>query len=81
MQYARVVGRNHLKFRVRQAAADPVVDAIGFGLGAWLPCLAGATPPRLDLAFVPERNVWNGRAALQLRVRDIKLSEDPDYCP
>jgi single-stranded-DNA-specific exonuclease len=80
MRFPRVVGRNHLKCKVRQAVAGPVVDGIGFGLGAWLPVLDQADPPRVDVAFVAERNVWNDRETLQLRMKDVKLSEDPD-CP
>lgn len=74
MRSARRVGRNHLKFKVRQLASSrQVVDAIGFNLGSYAELLDHPTPPRVDLAFVPERNVWNGREMLQLRVKDLRL--------
>jgi hypothetical protein len=50
-----------------------VVEAIGFNLGSYAELLDRPTPPRVDLAFVPERNAWNGREVLQLRVKDIRL--------
>jgi single-stranded-DNA-specific exonuclease len=72
MRSARRVGRNHLKFRVRQSGSNgQVVEAIGFGLGSFLELFDQPTPPRVDLAFIPERNTWNGRDSLQLRVKDL----------
>jgi single-stranded-DNA-specific exonuclease len=81
MRFPRLVGKNHLKLKVRQSASGTVAEAIGFHCGAWLPVLDQAQPPRVDLAFLPERNVWNGREALQLRVKDVKLSSDPEFYP
>jgi len=77
MRFARRVGRNHLKIKVRQSASGGrVVEAIGFNLGSYAELLDRPTPPRVDLAFVPERNSWNGREMLQLRVKDLRLLED-----
>ena len=77
MRFARRVGRNHLKIKVRPSASGGrVVEAIGFNLGSYVEQLDRPTPPRIDLAFVPERNSWNGRDTLQLRVKDLRLLED-----
>jgi single-stranded-DNA-specific exonuclease len=77
MQTARRVGRNHLKMRVRQSfRSDHVIDAIGFNLGSLVETLSQPSAPRIDLAFLPERNVWNGREMLQLRVKDVRLLEE-----
>ena len=38
-------------------------------------------PPRIDLAFVAERNAWNGREILQLRVKDLRLLEGSEPTP
>jgi single-stranded-DNA-specific exonuclease len=74
MRSARRVGRNHLKLRVRRSTSShQVVEAIGFNLGAYAELLDLPTPPQVDLAFVPERNAWNGREILQLRIRDMHL--------
>lgn len=74
MRSARRVGRNHLKMKVRQSPAGrQVVEAIGFNLGTYAERLDRPVPPRVDLAFVPERNAWNGREILQLRIKDLHL--------
>jgi len=74
MRSARRVGRNHLKMKVRQAPAGrQVVEAIGFNLGSYVDVLDRTEPPRVDLACIPERNAWNGREILQLRVKDLRL--------
>jgi single-stranded-DNA-specific exonuclease len=78
MRSARRVGRNHLKLKVRQSPAGRhVVEAIGFNLGNYLEMLDIPEPPRVDLAFVPERNAWNGREILQLRLKDLRLGSKP----
>ncbi len=73
MRYARKVGRNHLKIRVREPGGDGrVIDAIGFNLGEFAEQLEASQAPRIDIAYVPERNTWNGRDSLQLRIRDLR---------
>ncbi len=77
MQFPRLVGRNHLKMKVRPLEpGSQVVEAIGFNLGGLIDRLNGPSVPWVDLAFTPERNVWNGRETLQLRLKDIHLLED-----
>ena len=81
MQFPRVVGKNHLKLRVRQSVRGRVIEAIAFNLGGWAAILAQPAAPKMDLAFVAERNEWNGRAGLQLRVKDLRIggrSTPPD---
>lgn len=74
MRTIRKVGRNHLKIKVRQAPESTrVLDAIGFNLGQLVEVLDRPVPPRVDLAFVPERDEWNGRRTLQLRIIDLHL--------
>ncbi len=66
----RIVGRNHLKFKVRQQRGQ-IFDAIGFNLGDLAYRLApGET--NLDLAYVIEENYWNGQTKIQLRVKDLR---------
>jgi single-stranded-DNA-specific exonuclease len=68
----RLVGKDnrHLKLKVQRAGRPPI-DAIGFGLGDWLPHLSGL----VDLAYQLDINEWNGRSMLQLNVQDIRLPE------
>ncbi len=72
--------RDHVKFSVgERGSSHPVRNAIGFGLGKYLPELseAQATQQPIDLAFSIEENTWNGRTSLQLNVVDIR-TEGPE---
>ncbi len=65
-----VVSRNHLRLNVRQNGRE--IECIGFGMGH----LAGpiqAEPGRICIAFVPTINVWQNRARLQLKLRDVQI--------
>jgi single-stranded-DNA-specific exonuclease len=74
MRGSRRVGQNHLKMKVRQVARGAqVLDAIGFNLGWFADELNQLPSPRIDMAFVPERNSWNGREILQLRIKDLRI--------
>ncbi|MCS6835145.1 MAG: single-stranded-DNA-specific exonuclease RecJ [Anaerolineae bacterium] len=68
---ARTVGQDsaHLRLKV-SAQGEPPIDAIGFGLGHWLPQL----PPLIDLAYQLEVNVYQDRRNLQLRILDLMPS-------
>ncbi len=70
----KVVGKNHLRFKVRQNGY--ILDAIGFGLGHLLPRL---TPGRQDIesVFCVERNDYNPSGGpsrdpiIQLKIKDL----------
>jgi len=64
---SRVLKEAHLKLRLE--ADGRVFDAIGFGMAA-----KTVDSGVVDIAFVPELNVWNGRESLQLRLKDIRSS-------
>lgn len=68
---SRLVGDNHLKMSVVQDGC--VFDAIGFGLGD----LAPAKGKRVSLAFVPEKNTWQGAERIQLKLLDLAASDEP----
>jgi single-stranded-DNA-specific exonuclease len=65
----RVVGKNHLKFKVRQGGE--VYDAIGFDLGDLMYRLSPGDG-KLDMVFVVEENHWNDETRIQLRVKDLR---------
>ncbi len=65
----QIVGRDHLKFRVRQKGN--VFDAIGFGLGSLHKRIAEGES-NLDMIYVIEENFWNGQTRIQLRVKDLR---------
>ena len=70
---SRTVGEKHLKMTVRQGRSVPF-DSIGFGMKSLLERGIPASTP-VDLAFLPELNHWNGYDRIQLRIRDLRISE------
>ncbi len=64
-----IVGKNHLKFKVRQDGI--VMDAIGFNLGD-LSYRVNSGERGLQMVYVIEENEWEGRKSLQLRVKDLR---------
>ncbi len=70
---SRIVGNNHLKVRLRQQSGV-FLDAIAFNRGNLLgnQVRDGA---RLAAVFTPRLNVWNGKTAVELEIRDIKTEK------
>ncbi len=68
----RIVGENHLKFKVNQN--NIVFGAIGWKLGTLYEMLISNRP--LDMVFVIEENEWNGHTEIQLNVKDIHYSDN-----
>jgi single-stranded-DNA-specific exonuclease len=65
----RVVGKDHLKARLRQGRAE--LDAIGFHLARRIrPAGLGREP--MDVAFHLQENEYRGRRTLQARLKDIR---------
>jgi len=67
-----VVGNNHLRLRVKKAG--PVFDCIGFGMGDMIKPLS-MKGIRIDLAYVVETNFWNDTYKIQLRIKDLRISD------
>jgi len=68
--HSKTVGsdKRHLKLAVTDGRIT--YDVIAFRLGDWF----GRLPEQIDILYSFERNVYNGRESLQLKVRDIKPS-------
>lgn len=66
-----VVGRNHLKMRVRKGEA--VFDVIGFGFGDMARVIS-TKGCLVDIVYVVEYNTYNGITRKQIRLKDIKLT-------
>jgi len=64
-----IVGKNHLKFSVRQN--NTVLPTIGFNMGERIDFLEIGTP-KLDIAFVVEENTWRGNTSIQLQIKDMR---------
>jgi single-stranded-DNA-specific exonuclease len=73
----RVVGKNHLRLKLRQNGS--VFDAIGFGLGAHLGKVNGLSRRVIDCVFTIEENDWvppggirPAEPATQLKIKDLR---------
>lgn len=64
-----IVGRNHLKFKVRQDGR--VFDAIGFNLGDLLYRISSGER-NVEMVYCIEENEWRDRKRIQLRVKDLR---------
>ncbi|MEK6756076.1 MAG: single-stranded-DNA-specific exonuclease RecJ, partial [Bacteroidota bacterium] len=65
----RIVGKNHLKFKVKMNGQ--VFDAIGFSLGGLIKKLGNARRT-VDLAFSLDEGEYAGETVPQLKIRDLK---------
>ncbi|MBS1260933.1 MAG: Single-stranded-DNA-specific exonuclease RecJ [Calditrichaeota bacterium] len=72
--YPRIVGGNHLKFKVRSSRG--VIDCIGFNLGDRLQRM---DPNRASnhIVYTVQENEWMGRVYLQLHVQDVLSGPPP----
>ncbi len=68
--FPKVVGKAHLKFRVRNG--DGFIDAIAFGMGERLSDVGGGS--RIDIVYNIEENHYRGTVQPQLRIIDFKRS-------
>jgi len=66
------VGNNHLKMRLKGKGNGTHYDSIWFGRGQFADTLSGAT---VDVAFTPKINNWRGGSSIQLKMKDIAVSE------
>jgi len=64
----RIVGKNHLRFKVR--SNTHVVDAIGFNLGHLLTRVQSGS--KVDVAFSLDEGEFAGETVPQLKIRDVK---------
>lgn len=68
----RIVGNGHLKLKLRKEGIT--FDAIGFRM-------ADALVPdasQVAIAFTPEFNTWNGTTSVQLKIKGIKSTSEPN---
>lgn len=65
----RIVGKNHLRFKVRKH--NRVFDAIGFNLGGIIEKLQNGRKT-VDIAFSIDESEFAGEVVPQLKIRDLK---------
>jgi single-stranded-DNA-specific exonuclease len=66
-----VVGKNHLKMKVRKG--DMIFDVIGFGFGDMARVIS-SKGSLVDIVYVIEYNTYNDITRKQIRLKDIKLT-------
>lgn len=67
----KIVGSNHLKFKVRQPSSGGLVfDVIGFNLGHLLPLVDSSRG--VDMVYNIEENEWMNQINLQLCTKDLR---------
>jgi len=64
-----VVGKNHLKLKVRQDGV--VMDAIGFNLGEKIYRISPGEQD-VEMVYMIDENEFQGRKTIQLRVKDLR---------
>ncbi len=70
--FSKVVKEQHIRFVVKQENA--IFTGIGFNMAEKFELLLSKKP--LDIVFTLEENEWNGETNLQLKVCDLRLSEE-----
>lgn len=70
--YSKVVKEAHLRFVVKQEGVS--LSGIGFGLADRWPIVSSGKP--FDLVFKIDVNEWNGEKNLQLKVLDVRESQE-----
>ena len=70
--FSKILKELHLRFVLRQE--NVTFTGIGFGMADKLPLLQLKKP--VDIVFKIDENEWNGQKSLQLRMIDLRLSED-----
>src|SRR5205814_6121466 len=70
--FSKIVKEEHLRFVLKQGSTT--FTGIGFGMADKLPLLQMKKP--VDVVFKIDENEWNGQKSLQLRVIDVRASEN-----
>mgnify|MGYP001025513219 CR=1 FL=1 len=69
--YSKIVGDNHLKLSLRDTEGNRI-NGIAFRMGDKLSLLQRGA---IDICYVLEENLWNGKTSLEIIAKDIKASE------
>ncbi|HIC91289.1 MAG TPA: single-stranded-DNA-specific exonuclease RecJ [Syntrophaceae bacterium] len=64
----QVVGEKHLKFKAFQGTTP--FEVIGFNMGHYYSSLNSS----IQIAFVPQVNMWQEKRSLRLKLKDIKIN-------
>jgi len=69
----RLIGakQNHLKLKLSHPSVKIPFEAVAFGKGELYGKLRQGAP--IDIAYTIDKNDWNGKTSLQLKLRDIQM--------
>ncbi|MEK6538167.1 MAG: hypothetical protein AABZ46_03445 [Nitrospirota bacterium] len=68
----RLVGKDHLKVKIKSGTA--LFDGIGFSMASAYNNIV-KTEREIDVAYTPEINFWKGTYGIQLKLKDMRVSE------
>ncbi len=71
--YSKIVKEKHIRFVVKQDGV--ILSGIGFDMAEKISIVSSRKP--LDLVYKIDENEWNGERSLQLKVIDVRYSENP----
>lgn len=74
--FSRPVGQDssHLRLVLKEPKSNITLNGIGFGMADKLPLLQSGKP--ISVAYHLEENIFNGNRSLQMRIKDLKLTEE-----
>ena len=70
--FSKIVKEQHIRFVLKQN--NNTLTGIGFTMADKFPLLQKNQP--LDIVFTIDENVWNGETSLQLKMIDLRVSEN-----
>ncbi|MBI5756853.1 MAG: single-stranded-DNA-specific exonuclease RecJ [Nitrospirae bacterium] len=68
----KLVGKDHLKIKLRRGGT--YLDCIGFNMASAYNNII-KTGGEIDAAYTPELNLWNGTYGIQLKLKDMRVSD------
>ena len=70
--YSKIVKEQHIRFVLKQG--NTTLTGIGFNMAEKFNLVALKQP--LDILFTIDQNEWNGQTSLQMKMIDIRLTEN-----
>ena len=72
----RLVGKDHLKVKIKSGTA--LFDGIGFSMASAYNNIV-KTEREIDVAYTPEINFWKGTYGIQLKLKDMRVSNQAGF--
>lgn len=72
--WSKIVKEQHVRFSLKQD--NVTISGIGFGMASSFHLLQQKKP--LDIVFKVDENEWNGQRSLQMRMIDLRLSDQTE---